>query len=324
MKMRETELMRLLAIYNTCNIGGPGNIPFYIDSIRSLLYQKLNSHELKVCLSACVASDYWKIQSRNTFHNHISYNFIEENVPVSVTFNHSVDKMVEHYGPFDGYLYIDSGITFWDPSCRYDALQMLIDTHIGTPNAITAAMPSNDDGRQWWGIEYQPGQDYVFPVGKTTNMHCQIFDEVWRQAYGKILPDIFASHCMESVFSHMCAAIRRRFVLTQRVHLLHNHSMDGASIGSRSPDPERIPLSRIFETGGMLFKTKKEMNDVYIRGKHLGFGIEECKPYWPHDPECYDAEGFAKSPDLAPFLKKEMFLSESEFDYSKLNHFFIP
>lgn len=317
--------MKLLLVYNTCEIGGTGNIPFYVDAIRSLLMQEVKTKraaESRFCLSACMASPMWKIQSRNTFGNTISYNFIEENVPLSVSFNHTVDKMVEAFGAFDGYLYVDSGITFWDPSCRFDALQRMIDVHQSGPYAITAAMPSNDDGRQWWGIDYKSNEDYVFPVGKTTNMHCQIFDESWREAYGRILPDIFASHCMESVFSHMASAIQRRFVLTQKVHLLHNHSMDGASIGSRNQNADRIPLSRIFETGGLLFKTKKEMNDVYIRGKHLGFGIEECKPYWPHDPECYE-NGLARNPELKEFLKQEMFLTKEEFDYSKLKHFFV-
>ena len=315
--------MKLLIVYNTMNLGGQGNIPFYVDSIRSMLAQRTKD-EFRICVSACMASYTWKIQSRNTFHSAISYNFVEENVPVSVSFNHSVQKMVEQYGAFDGYLYVDSGITFWDPSCRYDALQTLIDVHKSGPFAITAAMPSNDDGRQWWGIEYKPGEDFVFPVGKTTNMHVQIFDEAWRLAYGKVLPDIFSSHCMESVFSHMCAALSRNFVLTQRVHLLHNHSMDGASIGSRSDDADRISLSRIFETGGRLFKTRKEMNDVYIRGKHLGFGIEECKPYWPHDPACYDEHGYAKDPELKEFLRGEMFLTKEEFDYNSLSAYFIP
>ena len=316
--------MNLLTVYNTCNLGGTGNIPFYVDSIRSLLSQRVRENtRVKVAISACMASDMWKIQSRNTFNNLVSYNFVEENVPVSVSFNHTVDCMVAKYGAFDAYLYIDSGITFWDPSNRYDALQTLIDTRKSGPYAITAAMPSNDDGRQWWNIEYKPGEDYVFPVGKTTNMHCQIFDEEWRKAYGHILPDIFASHCMESVFSHMASAISKKFILTQRVNLLHNHSMDGASIGSRSIDLDRIPMYRIFETGGLLFKTKKEINDVYIRGKHLGFGIEECKPYWPHDPACYK-DGIALNPELKTFIRDELYLKKEEFDYSGIKHYFIP
>lgn len=303
-------------------LSGRENIPYYVDSIRSLLSQKGN-FEAKIAISACCPSPAWQIQGMNTFREIVSYNYILGNYPLSITFNHTVDKCIEAFGEFDGYLYVDSGISFWDPSNRYDALETLINTHKSGPYAITAAMPSNDDGRQWWGIEYKANEDFIFPVGKTTNMHCQIFSEKWRQAYGKILPDIFASHCMESVFSHMCAAINSRFIITPQVHLLHNHSMDGASIGSRNSDPDRAPMSRIFETGGLLYKTKKEMDDVYRRGKHLGFGIEECKIFWPHDPTCYDENGYAKSPLLKDFLRNEMYLSREEFDYGTIPHQFI-
>lgn len=317
--------MRILTVYNTCEIRGVGNIPFYVDCLRALLSQQLRSDEHKVCLSACLASDMWKIQSRNTFGNHISYSYIEENVPLSVSFNHSVDKMVEAFGPFDAYLYVDSGISFWDPNGYLSTLQILMDILNSGPYAICAAMPSNDDGRQWLGWDFEPGKsEFIFPVGKTTNMHCQLFTEEWRQAYGRILPDIFASHTMESVFSFMTAAIQRKFVVTNRVNLLHVHSLDGASSGSRQVDPDRIPASDTFESGALLFKTKKTMDKRYREGYVLGFGWEECKPYWQHDPSMYDEKGFAKSPEeLKAFLAKELYLNKEEFGYNNLKHYFF-
>ena len=319
-------MKKILAVYNSCGISGQENIVYYVDAIRSLLYQTMmDGGEMKIALSACRASNMWKIQSENTFHDLISYNFIEDNVPVSVTFNDTVDKCVKHFGEFDGYLYIDSGISFWDPSCRFNALDMLYTAHKSGPNALTAAMPSNDDGRQWWGIEYKPGEDFVFPVGKTTNLHCQIFDNEWRKAYGRVLPDIFASHCMESVFSHMSAAIKKKFLMTQKVHVLHNHSMDGASIGTRiGQEPDRFPMSDMFETGGLLFKTRKTMDERYREGVELGFGFEECKEYWRHRPECFDSDGYATNPELAPFYAREVFLKPGEFDYNSLRSHFVP
>ncbi len=318
-------MRKLLAIYNTCGISGSENIVYYVDAIRSLLYQNIaDSDDFKIVLSACAPSTMWQIQSTNTFHDAISYNFIGGNYPLSVTFNHTVDKMVEKFGEFSGYLYIDSGISFWDPRARYDAVQALYAKHTSGPYAITAAMPSNDDGRQWWGIEYRPGEDFIFPVGKTTNMHCQIFDNSWRRAYGKVLPDIFASHCMESIFSHMCGAIQKKMILTQDVHLLHAHSLDGASIGSRAPSDDRIPMSDRFETGGLLYKTKRKIDGMYERGVDIGFGIEQCKEWWQHRPECFDENGYAKSPLLKDFFASEVYLRPDEFDYNAISSQFIP
>lgn len=318
--------MKLLVLYNTCEIRGTGNIPFYVDSIRSLLAQRVDPGiEVRVCLSACVPSQMWIIQSQNTFGSQISYNFITENVPLSVSFNHSVAKMVEAHGKFDHYLYLDSGISFWDPSQRFDALQGMTDIHFSDAYASTAALASNDDGRQWLGWDFAPNSNtYVFPVGKTTNMHCQFFTEQWRETYGHILPDIFASHTMESVFPFMAAAMNRKNVITKAVQFLHVHSMDGASSGSRAPDPDRIPCSDTFESGGLLFKTKKTMDKRYREGHAIGFGWESCKPYWQHDPDCFDENGFAKHPELKDFLKRELYLNKEEFDYGTLNHYFRP
>lgn len=318
--------MKLCLIYNTSELRGIGNIPFYVDCIRSLLAQRVSdSASVKICLSSHAPSQMWVIQSQNTFQKQISYNFIPDNVPLSITFNHSVNKMREAHGNFDHYLYIDSGISFWDPSLRHDALKTLLDVHL-RGYASTAALASNDDGRQWLGWDFSNNDpEYEFPVGKTTNMHCQFFCDEWRETYGHILPDIFASHTMESVFPFMAAALKRKNVITRRVSLLHLHSLDGASSGSRSVDPDRINCSDTFESGGLLFKTKKTMDKRYREGHSLGFGWEECKPYWQHDPTLFDKDGYSiHAENLKEFLKKELYLSKEEFDYSKLNHYFVP
>lgn len=320
---------KLLAVFNICGISGNENTPYYIDSLRSLLSQTVASHwgqHYKIVISGCKTSERTKWVLQNSFKDWLSYNWIDEEYPLSITFNHTVDQCVERFGEFEGYLYVDSGISFWDPCGRYDALERLWAVHQQAPYAITAAFPSNDDGSQWWDIQYQQGVDYVFPVGKATNMHCQIFSNDWRRAYKHILPDIFASHCMESVFSHMCAAIHKKYVITQKVHLLHNHSMDGASISSRELKKDRYKMSEMFETGGLLFRTQKTMDERYREGRQWGAGFEECKPYWPHDPNKFDSNGYAIHPaELKDFYAREFFLKPTEFDYSsEIKRMFFP
>lgn len=318
---------RLLAVYNMCEIGGRGNVPYYVDAIRSLLLQNAlggpgkNYH---IALSGCLMTYETSGALQQTFGDYLSYNFIHEQHPLSITFNDTINQMVAKHGPFDGYLYIDSGITFWDPMGRYDAVQALWDIHEKNGNAITAAFPSNDDGHQWWGIQYRPGEDYVFPVGKTTNMHCQIFDESWRKSFGRILPDIFADHTMESCFSGMAAAINKKMMITQKVNLLHNHSMDGASIGSRNKHmhPDYIAASNMSPTV-LLYKTKKDMDKRYQEGFQYGFGYEECKEFWRHDPDKFDENG-AKDSKLREFYRNELFLKSHEFDYSQIKRIFVP
>lgn len=312
--------MKLLAVYNQFN---QSNIPFYVDAIRSILSQK--DVDLKLAVSGCCSTDMVKIQLMNTFHNHISYNFIEDNVPVSVSFNDTVDKMHKHFGRFDATLYVDSGISFWDPGQRYDSLAKMIDVHKSGPYAMTAAMISNDIGDSWWAIPQEAlSNDYVFKLGQTTNLHAQIFDRAWKEAYGMILPDVFRTHCMESVFTGMAAAINKKFIRTTKLHLLHNHSMDGASLGGRTTTEDSYPMSNVFELGGVWFKKQKTADVIYREGYELGFSIEECKPYYPHNPDAYDENGFAKSPLLKDFYKKEMYLAREEFDYGSLRYQFHP
>jgi hypothetical protein len=306
---------KLLAVYNVCGIGGKEreNVPYYIDCVRSLIAQDIepkHSQDYKIVVSGCMTSDRAKMNFVNYFGDTISFNWIEDPVPLSISFNHSVEQMVNQYGDFDCYLYIDSGISFWDPMERNDALRALYNKHKSGPYAITACKPSNDDGQSWWKIKYREGEDYIYPIGKCTNMHCQIFSNEFKKAYGRILPDIFANNTMESTFSHLCAAISRKYLFTQKPHLLHNHSMDGASIGFRNHD--------------ILFKTTKTMDERYREGVEYGFGYEEYRPTWLHNPEKFDENGYAKDPMLLEFLKKELYLTKEQFDYSQVRNMFIP
>lgn len=315
---------KLLLVYNT--YGGLNQIPYYIDSIRSLMYQGImdDSDNYKIAVSACCPSQMWEIQVENTFHDLISVNKVYDNVPVSVSFNDTVDKMVSHFGEFSNYLYIDSGINFWDPSGRFDALEALLQVHEQGGYAMTNAMISNDMGFESWNIQLKPDEDFIFPVGQTTNLHAAIFSKEWKDAYKRILPCRFASHCMESVFSQMAAAIHKKNCLTQKVNLFHCHSMDGASSGSRAIDPDRTPMSTTFPIGGLWFKTKKTVDEMHREGYDIGFSIEECAEYWKHNPDAYDENGFAKSPLLKEFYAREVYLSKEDFDYSKMQTQFKP
>lgn len=332
-------MKKLLCVYNICEIKGQSNIAYYIDSLRSILSQTIHDSfkdDFKIAISGCKVTDNTKRNLQACFGDMLSYNWVEENLPLSITFNDTINQCLNRFGEFEGYLYLDSGITFWDseparrcPHCEkgfpgYTALQMLWNIFKATNDSLCASWVSNDDGSTWWGLQYQLCSEHKLPLPKATNMHCQIFPEEWRKAYGKILPDIFASNTMESVFPFMCAAIHKDYIVTTKVHALHLHSLDGASIGSREQDVDRIPCSSQFQTPGLLFKTKKDMDIRYKEGKEFGFGYESCSPYWPYNASKFDEKGFAKDEKLLPFLNREMFLSNEEFDYSKIKRIWVP
>lgn len=316
-------MKQILAVYNCSQMGHGNQVPYYIDALRSLLRQKAGEN-YHIAVSGHMINEPTKNTLRELFGTHITCNYVDENVPVSVTFNDTVNKCVEHFGPFEGYLYIDSGINFWCPSNYYDAIEKFYAAFKRHDNAVISAAPSNDDGASWWGINYVPGEDHIFRLGSATNLHCQIFPEKWRASYGEVLPTIFASNMMESVFSIMAAAIKTKYVMTQDVSVLHLHSLDGASIGNRDPQPDRYPMSHIFQCSGQLFRKTKTMDEMYAEGREFGFGAEQCKPYWLLDPTKFDNNGFALDDRLFDFLKREMYLPKEALDYSKLVTTFIP
>lgn len=305
-----------------CGISGQENVLYYIETIRSLLIQTAHQNwapgDFRIAVSGCLTSDGTKGTLQQYFGNHVSFNWIDQPFPLSITFNDTVNKCIKEFGEFEGYLYIDSGITFWDPTLRMDSIEKFYDIFKSGNYGICAAYPSNDDGAQWWGLTYEPGVDNILPLGKATNMHIQIFSNEYQKAYKRILPDIFADNTMESTFSYLCAAIKQKYMITLKLCFQHMHSMDGASIGQRdkSTHPDYIQSSD-FQPNVLLFKTKKNMDQRYKEGRPLGFGYEGCKLYWPHMASKYDAEGFAIDPCLKDFMAKELFLKPEEFDYEK-------
>lgn len=309
-------MKRLLVIYNICGISGFQNHAYYENAIKSVLEQKgFAEGELKLVVSSCQSTDWTVHHLTTTFGNQISYNWITDSVPLTVSFNHTVREAVKRFGEFDGYLYLDSGINFWNPTREFNSLRLLWDTHLSTELvAITAAFPSNDDGRQWWGITYPevPGE-YVFQIGQTTNLHCQIYSEEFRKAYnGRLHCDIFANDTSESVTSYLCAGIERKFQLSTRLQVFHNCHLDGASIGWRGGDGPRKRL----------FITEKTMDERYQEGYHVGFGYEECNgnQNWIHDPSLYPL----KEPEkLREFCARELFLTKEQFDYDTIAHHFV-
>jgi hypothetical protein len=321
-------MKKLLAIYSCCQLGNDQQMPYYIDALRSLLLQTAAmkwGDDYQIVVSGCAINEPSKNTLREYFGSRVSLNFIDDNYPVSVTFNQTVKKCVEHFGSFESYLYIDSGINFWDPSTRFDAIELFYNKFKEHQDAVIAAMPSNDDGGSWWGIRLQTGQDYIIPIGRATNLHCQMFPEAWRVAYKHILPDIFSSNCMESVFSEMAASIEKKYVITPNVSVLHLTNLDGASFGSRKPLDDRHPMSHMVDTGGLFYKKTKTIDEMYQEAKEIGFGIEECKEFWKHDPELYKDGIPIHKEALREYLAKEMYLEPANlFDYNQIQSQFYP
>ncbi|MFI5405147.1 MAG: hypothetical protein ACHQ1D_01405 [Nitrososphaerales archaeon] len=251
---------------------------------------------------------------------------MEDVVPISVSFNLAVEKCIAEFGNFDGIMYVDSGCLFENK----DILSKLYATHIFNNNGITACLPDTDTGaKQWFDLGeflgdeskteelFHEGIYYKIPLSKTTNLHAQIFSTKWLNEFGQVLPDLFAGHCMESIFSYMCAAIKQDFVLT-RIRVGHAAALDGGSSGFSPQGWEN-------ETGRPRWDHPFVVSSVVERLKENGYygGYEECFHIIDHDPTKFDENGYAKDNILLEALNKNAFLTKEEFDYAQIRGKFI-
>jgi hypothetical protein len=318
---------KILVVYNTCGISGKENSKYYINSLKSILSQDFDSFDIVV--SSCLNSKLTRQALVSEFSNRVKYNFINEKHPVNVTFNHSIEKTVENFGEYDSYLYVDSGTTFVP-----GVLSGLYERMATKKYGMVTAQPENDTeyfaglgvGRYRGDDEYArtilfKDGDYLIPIGKGMGTHTNLISNDLRSFYGRIYPDIFASHCTESTFSFLNAALKKQWVLVKDFILSHNISMDGQSSGF-NPLEWMIKNQRpVFDHGYKIDSIIKRV--MTIKAISSGFGYEECKGILMHNKSQFDENYHCINDDLKYFIKDALFLKKEELDYDQINHEYI-
>lgn len=312
---------KLAVIYNTCGLQvNRENVDYYIEAIESILNQDFDSFQ--VFVSSCLNTRVAMKRMQEHFEGRVNFNFITELHPVNVTFNHTALKAYEWFGEFDGYLYIDSGITFGEDR---NVLKGLYDLYKSGPYGMVGTRTDTDSGVwAWFGLGAhqwdETGQNKIFeqghfviPVGKALNLHCQIFSrEVFHAMNKRLMPDIFASHCTESVFTFVTAAVGQKFIYHKDIVVHHAAGMDGGSSGFAPIG--KVPYKH-------LYKSPKTMDEILQDPEawESGFGYEELQSVFMHNKKCYDENGNHKNPQrLEKFIKENMYLSKTSLDYDKI------
>jgi hypothetical protein len=258
---------------------------------------------------------------KEKFGNSLSYNVIRQNLPVSVTFNHTVEKCREKFGDFEGYVFIDSGINFDEQT---SSLRKLYELFKSDNYGMVAARTDDDAGfDDWFGTDVRGDNLFLeghleVPLGKAVNLHVQIFSSKLIETYNHLLPDIFAGQCMESVFGFLCAAVKTKWAVYGDMVLRHTTGMDGPSSGF---------LPHVWEQRGNdrwdhLFGTKEDIKGIIKRGEHLGMGYEEIREICVHREDQFDKEGYCLNEELKLYIRDNLFLRPDQFDYSSISHSF--
>jgi hypothetical protein len=306
---------RLLIVYNICGISGKNNVAYYIEALSTLLLNAKSEGD-RVLISGCITNPEHKKALKEHFKGAVDYLWTDEVRTISFTFNRAVREGVKRYGSFEGYIYVDSG-------CKLDNPETLDDMYSTFKNSdahMVSVLTDDDSGAEpWFGKEKLTDcNEFRIPVGKALNLHVQLFSDELRTAYGNVLPDIFASYCMESIFTFMCAALRGSWIVRTDHVVHHVWSMDGASSGFNPhgviarvmpPHHHLVPEAPIHMTD--------ILNDPMV--EKSGFGYEEVQGVLMHDPDKYNEEGYSTVDNLlSSFIEKNMFLSDEQFSYDTM------
>lgn len=302
--------MKLLIVYNTCG-KQKDNPDFYIEALEGILNQ--NFADMIVMWSGCKTGEDCKLRLKQQFGNNISYNLTDGDYPVNVTFNHSCIKATEHFGLFDGYLYLDSGIKL-DHTNR---LKILYDKLLTNKYGIISTPATNDNALSWiFGSEQLIEADRIIPVGKAINQHAFLYHSDIYKKFGRIQPDIFASNCSESVLGYVCQAVQKKWLLIGGNGLVHQKALDGPS-----------SIFGFVNGWNHTFKTSKDLLAIIAdpEAHACGFGYEECGNVLNHNRAAYDENYNIKDPErLAKFISENIYLQKRDFDYTTIESEFIP
>ena len=223
----------ILIVYNTCTIGGGENSAEWENNLSTI--QRQNFDNFKVVVSECRGSVRDK-PNMDIFVDKVNraeycYNIIYENLPVHITFNHSVREMVKRFGKFEYYMHITSGIGFTN---QHDLQNIYIFLKVNDDIAVLILAAENDN-------VFRPdcGHDFNFILDKSyhmkpgyrVNQHCSIYSNHYYESYDeKIRPDIYVGNAIEPTFSYLTSAIGKKYVicpLSVCGPLVHKRTADG-------------------------------------------------------------------------------------------------
>ena len=315
--------MRVLVVYNICGIKF-NNLEMWSNHLQDILNQEYSN--FTVAVSGCVVSEDSKIELEKLKdkYSNIVFNWIEDVLPVNVTFNHTVQVCTEQLGEFDGHLYVASDVKFGNDTKVVEKLAYL---HQNSNSAMTYALVDNDHGLDGWYADVWGDLDkmletdhFCINIGRTANMHVILFDKSIYQTFNnKVIPDIFASHCTETTYSYLTAALGKKYVVHNKdIMLGHIGFADGHSVGfiNEIQYNDSIAWKHLFKSS-----IPAEERLLSAEAKASGFGYEAHRGLLPHDESMYDEnENHIEPEKLLGFLKKAIYLSDDEFNYKTINY----
>lgn len=316
---------KLLIVFNTCGVSGLETLDYYKEALDSVYNQSFQDFDITV--ASCLHKEEERIALQKAYPELDIY-CINQPLPIHASFNHSIIETLRHRpNDYLGYMYLEAGVVF----PRTDDIKILVETLQNNKDIglIIPVSPHDNGLNQYFGINegnndiseidklFQGEDIYYFPPGMASNLHSAIYSRELFDYYGKLQPDVLASHCMESLLSCMCGAIKKKWAMTKKVMINHRklNSIDSICF---DPYTRRQTGAQPWEHGFMI----DSVIERFLPGIELGLCYEACAGIIPPDPDLWDGYN-AKDDRLAPFLKKALFLSEEELPHDSIKSHFM-
>tara|TARA_R110000824_G_scaffold10866_1_gene47513 strand:+ start:13376 stop:14404 length:1029 start_codon:yes stop_codon:yes gene_type:complete len=334
-------MSRILVVYNICGVKRD-NTSVYPAFLQSIENQTFDG-EVVVAVSACQPREGTIPHLKEQFP-HFHYNVIDDLYPVNVTFNKTVLDCVDRFGAFDGYFYQACDVSMNTPdiyqglfnslksnaSAAFIAAQIDVDSCYAYGLKLGGGRHGFDDERARYEM-FKEGADYTVPVGKACATHLLLFSHDILEYYGRLLPDLFAGNCTESIFSFICAGIKRNWLISKDYHISHVAGLDTPSAGFRaeSRDPSSYPydypipqFAQYHEDNGLDEGQASADSLLHIfqneYARSIGLGYEECENIAMHDPSQFDHNQFCTNDELAPYIREHAYVRKEILDYDTI------
>ena len=299
-----------LVVYNTCGIRGD-RADHYIHCLRTILQSK-TSFKYKLVMSSCLNHPVCRNRIKETFEDLVEIVTTDTPVTVNISYNKTCRDMISKYGPFKGYLYLDSGLDF---DGNTDALDKAFNSFVDNDYGILSILASNDHGLvNSKGADFPVlNQDYLMPLGGAVNGHAELFSHSIFEKYGNLWPDVFAAWCTESTFTFLAASVGKRQAVLKDIVLNHAKSVDGASASQGH-------VSSVYGNPWNNLLGNRDAREFINDEEAIsaGLGYEECNNIMMHTPQAYDNYLPKDADSLTNVIKKYLFLSKEELDYESL------
>tara|TARA_R100000030_G_scaffold18556_1_gene12858 strand:+ start:19489 stop:20532 length:1044 start_codon:yes stop_codon:yes gene_type:complete len=338
---------KMLVVYNTCGIKREAP-DWYIECIRNLLDQDFDGFH--VAISCCMNSKECIKKLYKEFGSKISYCLYPEKHVVQTTFNKTVLEVVNKFGEFEGYMYIDSGVNFEQQKSvlaeaykrletdKYGIITIQTDTdtafndllggYIGDTMIHDSPQSFSEWSKNRGGYVYETkfgdiqitGEDFVVPPGGTCNLHVSLFsNEYWKSFNKRISPDVFVAFCAEAAYIYSCKAIKKDWVIVSDLQVRHVKAIEAPCSGfSTVSSDTKNYWDNLFCGRSAL----EWMNDPEAKKAGLGYHNHPNAPLesrMQYDLDAYNEDDTAKHPDLLKeIIQKYFFLTKDELDYDEI------